>query len=48
VAYKVRKTEHGGPKHGKGHWGYKSETKHESSRKRRRSWKASTKAGAGR
>ena len=39
MAFKVRKTEHAGPKRGKGHWGRKVEAKHESSRKRRRLWK---------
>ena len=40
MAFKVRKLEHNGPKHGKGHWGTKKEAKHESSRKRRRNWSA--------
>jgi hypothetical protein len=39
MAFKVRKTEHCGPKRGRGHWGTKAEAKHESSRKRRRQWK---------
>ena len=36
MAYKVRKTEHGGAKKDAGFWGKKAEAKHESSRVRRK------------
>ena len=36
MAYKVRKTEHGGAKKGAGFWGKKAEAKHQSSRVRRK------------
>jgi hypothetical protein len=36
MAFRVRKTEHTGPKKGHGFWGRKAEAKHQSSRVRRR------------
>lgn len=40
MALKVRKTEHAGPKRGRGgYWGRRADAKHDSSRKRRRLWK---------
>lgn len=40
MAHCARKTEHSGPKKGRGaYWGRKRDAKHESSRKRRRAWK---------
>lgn len=35
MAYKVKKTEHAGPKNGGGYWGLRADAKHESSRARR-------------
>jgi hypothetical protein len=40
MAYRARKTEHSGAKHGNGaYWGRKWEAKKESSKIRRRNWK---------
>jgi hypothetical protein len=40
MAYRARKTEHTGAKHGRGaYWGTKYEAKRESSRIRRRNWR---------
>jgi len=40
MGYEVKKTEHAGPKRGKGaYWGRKWEAKKESSRRRRKDWR---------
>jgi hypothetical protein len=40
MAYRAKKTEHTGAKHGRGaYWGSKKEAKQESNKLRRRSWK---------
>ncbi len=36
MGFEVKKTEHGGPKHGHGFWGRKADAKRQSSRTRRR------------
>ena len=35
MAFRVKKTEHNGPKKGRGFWGIKADAKHQSSRLRR-------------
>ena len=40
MGYEAKKTEHAGPKRGKGaYWGYKHDAKKESSRTRRKNWR---------
>jgi hypothetical protein len=40
MAYRAKKTEHTGAKHGRGaYWGPKKEAKKDSNKRRRRSWK---------
>lgn len=40
MAYKAKKTEHAGPKKGRGaYWGPKQDAKRESNKLRRRNWK---------
>jgi hypothetical protein len=40
MAYKAKKTEHTGAKHGRGgYWGPKQDAKKESNKRRRRQWK---------